>query len=38
MCIRDSCTPVLAGFDPATATGAPLDPVYVAAIREFDNI
>lgn len=36
--LKARCTTVLAGFDPATATGAPLDPVYVAAIREFDNI
>lgn len=29
---------VMAGFDPATATGAPIDPKWAAAIKEFEGL
>ena len=36
--VKSICYTVLAGFDAATATGAPIDPVWAEALRKFEGI
>lgn len=36
--VKCVCTSVMAGFDSKTATGAPIDPVWAKAIKDFEGI